>query len=133
MMLCAPFPCVSVAGIRLLAARLRWLPAKKSPGYCRDYLGNIVRMQEMVGTGGAGFRFLYAAFLQEAAALLDRPALRELSLELIDIGGGWRAFALEAARQNKGRAPLDPPALANLLAGIASRERAFFKKLRRAA
>src|SRR6185436_166585 len=36
--------------------------------HARLYTGNIVRMQEEIGTGGAGFRFLYASFLQELAA-----------------------------------------------------------------
>ena len=30
------------------------------------YLAQLVRMQEEIGTGGGGFRYIYAAFLQEA-------------------------------------------------------------------
>ena len=31
------------------------------------YLGHAIRMQEEIGTGGGGFRLMYAAFLHEAA------------------------------------------------------------------
>ena len=84
------------------------------------------------GTGGAGFRFLYAAFLQEAAALLQKPALRDLSLQLTAIGDGWRDFALHAARMNKGRSEIDLPLLADCIEKLAGRERALFKALWRA-
>ena len=133
MMLWMPLPFVGTRGIKLLAARVRRLPVQKAPEFCRRYAGHIARMQEEIGTGGAGFRFLYAAFLQEAAALLNKPALHDLSLELTAIGDEWRAFAAEAARQNKARTPLDPPALAALLDTLATKERPFFKKLWRAA
>ena len=33
-------------------------------------LGQVIRMLEEIGTGGAGFRFIYAAFLQESAGIL---------------------------------------------------------------
>lgn len=129
MMLWMPIPCVGTPGIRLIASRVRRLPAQTKPDFCRRFAGHIVRMQEEVGTGGAGFRFLYAAFLQEAATLLNKPALHDLSLELTAIGDEWRVFATRAARQNKGRSPLDPPALAAILDDLAVKERAFFKKL----
>jgi len=35
-------------------------------------------MQEEIGTGGAGFRYIYAAFLQEAADFLEDDHLRVL-------------------------------------------------------
>ena len=133
MMLWMPLPFVGTPGIRLLASRVRRLPARKDPDFCRRFASHIVRMQEIVGTGGAGFRFLYAAFLQEAAGLLDKPALHDLSLELTTIGDEWRQFGMLAARQNKGRDPLDPAALAAVLDDIAVKERVFFKKLWKAA
>jgi hypothetical protein len=44
--------------------------------YSVDFIGHLVRMQEEIGTGGAGFRFIYAGFLQEAAHLLGQAAAR---------------------------------------------------------
>lgn len=132
MMLHVPLPFVGCSGIRLLARRVLKLPAKKDPEYTRRFIGHIVRMQEEIGTGGAGFRFLYAAFLQECAVLLAKPRLQELSLELTAIGDEWREFALHAARMNKGRAELDLPLLHGLLNDLADKEIALYKKLRKA-
>ena len=129
MMLWMPLPCVGTPGIRLLASRVRRLPVKTDPDFCRRFASHIVRMQEIIGTGGAGFRFLYAAFLQEASGMLNKPALNDFALELTTIGDGWRQFAILAGRQNKGRDPLDPVALAAVLDDLAAKERAFFKKL----
>ena len=55
-------------------------------------------MQEEIGTGGGGFRFIYGAFLQEAASILKNNTLQELSKEITDIGDAWRDFAVAIAR-----------------------------------
>ena len=88
-------------------------------------------MQEEIGTGGGGFRFIYAAFLQEAAELLDRPRLHELSLELTGIGDRWREFAQLGARRCKGRGEEETsyPSLAGILRDCADREEQLFKAL----
>ena len=128
-----PLPFVGCSGIRMLARRVLKLPAQKDPEFTRRFIGHIVRMQEEIGTGGAGFRFLYAAFLQEAAVLLNNPKLQELSLELTAIGDEWRDFALHAARMNKGREDLDLTLLHGLLKDLAAKEDALYRKLRKAA
>src|SRR5690625_7152786 len=58
-------------------------------------------MQEEIGTGGAGFRFIYASFLQEAAQLLNDPALERASESMTDVGDSWRNFALAVAKECK--------------------------------
>lgn len=123
-----PAPVAGVRGMRLLARRFESLPAAGA----EPFIGHVVRMQEEIGTGGAGFRFLYAAFLQEAAARAERPVLQEFSQRLDEIGDGWRRFALASARMVKGRDPVAPPQLAGLLRGQASAEEAFFRDLRAA-
>lgn len=126
----APIPLIGVRGIRTLAkhiARLDPNAAQSSP-----FIGHVVRMQEEIGTGGAGFRFIYAAFLQEAADIAGLPVLGEFSERLMTIGDAWRDFALAAARMVKGRDKLDPPAIAALLAAQADSEAAFFRDLGRA-
>ncbi len=97
------------------------------------FLGNIVRMQEEIGTGGAGFRFIYAAFLQQAAKRLDNPELSLLSKEMTGIGDQWRDFAFSAGRICKGRQAgnEDFKSIANLLMDIGDKESAFFHKLRK--
>ena len=126
----APVPLVGVRAMRALARRVERAPA--AAANTPALLGHIVRMQEEIGTGGAGFRFIYAAFLQEAAAIAALPRLAEFSERLTTIGDGWRMFALMAARMIKGRDPLDPKAVAEKLRGQAQQEEAFFRDLRAA-
>jgi len=126
----APIPIVGVRGMRMLANKLERLPAGNA--HTVDFVGHMVRMQEEIGTGGAGFRFIYAAFLQEAAQLAAMPQLVAFSDRLTAIGDDWRGFALKAARMVKGREAVDPPALAKLLRAQADQEEAFFRDLKRA-
>src|SRR6185312_12524454 len=66
-MLLAPVPFAGVKGIRFLSRRMRRWPRKLNDiDKLKLFVSNVVRMQEEIGTGGAGFRLLYAAFLQEA-------------------------------------------------------------------
>lgn len=127
----APLPLVGVRGMRMLANRLESL-STADVQVARLYIGNIVRMQEEIGTGGAGFRFLYASFLQELAEKTGHAALEELASRLVDIGDRWREFALAAARMIRGRDPLAPPALAGRLRALAGEEKLFFQDLARA-
>jgi Domain of unknown function (DUF4872)/Butirosin biosynthesis protein H, N-terminal len=128
-MLHTPLPMIGVRGIRLLARRVERLPLGNSADSTRLYIGNIVRMQEEIGTGGGGFRFLYASFLQELAAKTGYTALDALSARLVEIGDRWREFALAAARMIRGRDPLAPPALAERLRALAAEEKSFFQNL----
>ena len=69
-MLSPPLPWFGNKAIFLLADKIRKYPTKLTPRKASLYLGNIIRMQEEIGTGGAGFRYVYAAFLQEAGDML---------------------------------------------------------------
>ena len=124
-----PIPITGVRGMRMLARKIQRL---HDIDYGLNYIGHIVRMQEEIGTGGAGFRFLYASFLQEAAAICELPELEKLAERLNTIGDGWRSFALQAVRMIKGRDTVDFPALAASLQVLAEQEREFFKNLRQA-
>jgi len=127
-----PVPLFGVRGIRYLAKRVEHWPRQLGEKRARANVANVVRMQEEIGTGGAGFRFLYAAFLQEAATALGRPALTDLSAQLTAIGDRWREFAVLGAQVCKGREN-DPKAygkLAELLRDCAEREQRVFRDLR---
>jgi hypothetical protein len=128
----APLPFVGVRGMRMLARRIERLPLADGGEHARMYIGNVVRMQEEIGTGGGGFRFLYASFLQELAAKTGYSALDGLAARLVEIGDRWREFALAAARMIRGRDALAPPLLAGRLRELAADEELFFKNLRRA-
>ena len=130
-MLYTPLPIIGTRGIHRLANALRRLDTQDER-QAKLFIGHIVRMQEEIGTGGAGFRFLYAAFLQEATQLSGIAALGPLAGELLDIGDAWREFALVAARMVRGREPLATERLATLLDQLAERERAFFLRLKQA-
>jgi hypothetical protein len=73
-MLDAPLPIIGVRGIRWLAKAIEKLDTGSGAAHSKLFIGQVVRMQEEIGTGGGGFRFIYASFLQEAADLLARPA-----------------------------------------------------------
>jgi hypothetical protein len=128
-MLYAPLPQVGVRGIRHLGRRLLALAQRRDEAYLRHLAGHIVRMQEEIGTGGAGFRFMYAAFLQEAAAAGAPAAYAAHANELNAIGDEWRDFAVVAARMARGRSPLDLRVLNELLLALYQRERDFFRSL----
>jgi len=127
----APVPIIGVRGIRYLARQLERWPRKLGPKRAGQYLGHLIRMQEEIGTGGGGFRFIYAAFLQEAAELLGRPRVMDLSHELTEIGDHWREFALLGARRCKGRGEekTSYPRLAEILRACANREEKLFRAL----
>jgi hypothetical protein len=130
----APMPIIGVRGIRYVAKLIKKWPVKEGTKKANHYLAQIVRMQEEIGTGGGGFRFIYAAFLQEAAVILENKELQILSLEMTAIGDLWRDFAVEASRVYKNRSTKADiyNTLSDELLAIADKEEVFFKKLKKA-
>lgn len=126
----APIPIVGVRGIRMLANKI----AKLDPASPQTsaFVGHVIRMQEEIGTGGGGFRFLYAAFLQEAAAFEGLTMLVEFADRLMTIGDTWREFALATARMVKRRDAMNPKMLADRLRALADLEQHFFRDLKAA-
>jgi hypothetical protein len=90
-------------------------------------------MLEEIGTGGAGFRFIYAAFLQESSGVLQQPLLNELSREMTETGDKWREFAWQAARcfKNRDKGQVTYGMLSDMIMDIADREEKIFKQLRK--
>lgn len=103
-MLKTPLPFVGTRGMCFLADRVERWPAKLGEERAILHVGQLIRMQEEIGTGGAGFRFMYAAFLQEAAAILNNTDLARLSEQMTATGDRWRETAVIGARICKGRA-----------------------------
>lgn len=130
-MLKAPLAMVGVKGIRRLARQVEIWPRKLGPERTLLYLGQVIRMQEEIGTGGAGFRFIYAAFLQQAADAVALPRLKALSEEMTAIGDRWRQFAVAGARNCKGRPRAEDgyAAMAAILRECAAREAALYREL----
>ncbi len=129
-----PVPVIGVRGMRLLAGQIERWPEKLGPRKASLYLGHMIRMQEEIGTGGGGFRFIYAAFLQEAAEVLGERRLLEISGEMTAVGDRWREFALFGARNCRGRGAAETSygALADILRECADREERLFRSLGKA-
>lgn len=130
----APVPVVGAKGIKTISKLIRKWPKKVGVKKANHYLGQIVRMQEEIGTGGGGFRYIYAAFLQEASQVLANDKLMDLSKEMTKIGDSWRDFAVEASRIYRNRSARADAynKVADELEDLSRREAAFFKKLKKA-
>lgn len=131
MMLYSPVPIAGLYGIKFLTKKIRKLGKNhdKQENDNKQFLGHIVRMQEEIGTGGAGFRFLYASFLQEAAEMINRPQLNQVSESFTETGDQWRHFALYAAKMCKNRMAMDYDKLADQLQHCGTMEKAAYRQL----
>ena len=131
-MLKIPLPFLGVNGIRLFSRKIiEWPSRSRDIEHLSHEIMKINILLEDQGTGGAGFRFLFATFLQQAADILKKPELNNLSKEMMIIGDGWREISLLAARYGKNR-DLEMnrlEELGNKLSDRASAEEVFFKKL----
>jgi len=129
-MLKTPVPIAGIRGIRALAKAIKRLD-RKDPRWAKLFLGHIVRMQEEIGTGGAGFRFIYASFLQEAGTVLDNQDLKDASQMMTDVGDQWREFALLAvtAIRRKKKKHVSFAAISDKLNHVGDAESRVYKKL----
>ena len=129
-MLKTPVPIAGIRGIKALAKKIAKLE-NDDRRYSQLCLGHLVRMQEEIGTGGAGFRFIYASFLQEAGAALKSDTLQNCSQLMTAVGDEWREFALLIAKaiRNKEGKPIDFQAVSGKLLDIAHSEAEIYKRL----
>lgn len=130
-MLHIPGGVAGVKGINYTAKKIRGWREKLGEKQAALYLGQIVRMQEEIGTGGGGFRYLYAAFLDEASAITGNKELLKISDKLTKSGDLWRDSALLMSGIYKGRlnSQKDYDDCANLLNEISKLEKEAFKEL----
>ena len=130
-MLHIPGGIAGVKGINYTANKIRGWRDKLGERQAALYLGQIVRMQEEIGTGGGGFRFLYAAFLDEASEILGNDKLLKISDQLTKSGDLWRDSALQMSGIYKGRltSQKDYDDCASLLNEISNVEKEAFKQL----
>lgn len=102
-MLRIPGGVAGAKGINYTAKNIRKWRDKLGERKAALYLGQIVRMQEEIGTGGGGFRYLYGAFLEEAAAITGKEELLIVSEKITKAGDMWRDSAVQMAGIYKGR------------------------------
>ena len=130
-MLKIPGGIAGVKGIVHTSKKIRTWREKLGPRQAGLHLGQIVRMQEEIGTGGGGFRFLYAAFLEEAAVIMQNEQLAKISETMTKAGDLWRDSALQMSGIYKGRLTeqKDFDACADLLVEISAVEKQAFQEL----
>ncbi|MDR2148582.1 MAG: BtrH N-terminal domain-containing protein [Tannerella sp.] len=125
-------PYFGVNGIFYLSKQIRKWEQKMGKRKAALNLAQVIRMLEEIGTGGAGFRYMYAAFLQQSAGITGIADLNVFSKRMTEIGDLWRDFAYKAARVFKQRQgeQYTYDELGNILLQIAELERAFFLELK---
>ena len=126
-----PVPFVGVNAFQYLGRRIPKFPRIYGEKKAASLLVHLLQMMEEMGTGGAGFRFMYAAFLQEAAKITGIGELNDFSKRLTSIGDQWRIFATDAGRIFKKRssANVDYQTLGDHLKEIGKQEKVFFIEL----
>ncbi len=102
-MLGIPGPVAGVGGIKYTGGRIKKWRDKLGLQKAGLYLAQLVRMQEEIGTGGGGFRYIYGAFLQQAHTWHPNDKLLEVSEMFTQSGDLWRNAAVQAAGIYKGR------------------------------
>ena len=130
-MIKVPFPLIGVNGIRFLARDIKRWPRKFGNEKASFYLGQVIRLAEEFGTGGAGFRYIYGAFLKEAGEILGNDELLLASDMMGKTANRWREFTYIAARNCKNRSEPkeDYGMLGDIMLEIAGMEEAVYKKL----
>jgi hypothetical protein len=130
-MIKVPFPLIGTKGIKWLSKDLRKWPEKKGNEKASFYLGQILRMAEDFGTGGAGFRYIYGAFLKEASEVFESLELQDAADMMGKTANRWREFTYIGARncKNRQKPEEDYGKLADMLYEIAEMEEAVYRKL----
>lgn len=125
-------PYFGVNGIYYLSRKIKNWEKEMGPRKASLNLAQIIRMLEEIGTGGAGFRYMFGAFLQEAAQKTGIEELNDYSKRITDIGDLWRDFAYKAARIFKKRQgeTYTYEDLSEVLYKIAVLEEKFYKELK---
>jgi hypothetical protein len=126
-----PFPLIGVKGIKWLAKDLKKWPKKIGNEKASFYLGQILRMAEDFGTGGAGFRYIYGAFLKESGEKFNNEELLVAADMMGKTANRWREFTYIGARncKNRSQPQEDYGMLSDMLMEIANMEGQVYKKL----
>jgi hypothetical protein len=127
-----PVPFIGIKGMRRFADNIPAWPkiARNMDALSHAIMSIHITLEER-GTGGGGFRFMYASFLQEAAKLLNRPEFSDMSKRIMAIGDRWRELSLFVARIGKDRDLGDNrmQEIRTMILARADEEEAFFKDL----
>ncbi len=126
-----PFPLIGVKGLRWMGRDLKKWPKKHGVEKASFYLGQVLRMAEDFGTGGAGFRYIYGAFLKETGEMFNHAELLEAAEMMGKTANKWREFTYIGARncKNRSQPQEDYGMLGDMMIEIAGMEEQVYKKL----
>jgi hypothetical protein len=131
-MLKIPLPFLGVKGIFRFADKVpSWPKLARNQEHLSHEVMKINLFLEEQGTGGGGFRFMYATFLRQASEILNSDELFKLSKRMMEIGNGWRDVSLCAIRMNKDKVFSEErfKELSALIRNRALEEKIFFTEL----
>ena len=124
-----------IKGIRFFAKKLGKYPKIYSTEKVKNYLTHYIRMQEIVGSGGSGYRIQYASFLKQAGEILNNPTISKLGtyMETVLVPA-WRNLSVEMARSTRKNAINDISKfekMRDMLLDVADKEENLFKELQK--
>ncbi len=133
-MLNLPLSFIGVKGIYKFADKLKtWSKQVRDIEHFSHEIIKINILLEEQGTGGAGFRYMYAAYLKQAGEIMNSSVLNEMSEQIMQIGDDWRNISYFAAKIGKNR-DLGEDRIAELSEMIRKQgdaEKIFFTKLKK--
>ncbi len=127
-----PFSFMGVSGMRYMAYRIKRKAKPVLTAHNRKFFLYIFRMLE-IGSGGSGYRYLYARFLEEAGKTLHSDELCQMAEEMVNIGDQWRRISIIAGKLARdGAADCVPSVneIVEIVYEIADMEERLFRKLR---
>jgi len=92
-MLNAPIKNIGVTGLKTASIRASQWPRTMDEAALRMALWNVYVYTEIGGSGGGLFRFMYARFLEEAAALTGKTDYAVAARQMQVCAESWRALA----------------------------------------
>lgn len=134
-MLKLPVPFVGIKGIYKFAEKVKeWPQLARDEEHLSHEIMKINMLLEDQGTGGAGFRYIYATFLQQASEILNNQTLKEMSKRMMEIGDDWRKISYFVAKVGKKRDLGEPRIneLSNMIKKQGDAEKQFFQDLYKA-
>ncbi len=133
-MLNIPIPFIGIKGIYKFADKLKtWPSLARDTEHLSHEIMKINVLLEEQGTGGAGFRYMYAAYLKQAGEIMNSPMLDEMSEKIMKIGDDWREISYFAAKIGKNRDLGDDriAELSDMIRKQGDAEKIFFKELKK--
>ena len=130
-MITIPLPWFGYKGIHYFANDLRKWPKKYTEEKIEFILFHYYKLIEMAGTGGSGYRFIYADFLKEAADLFQSDVLAESAATMLKAADSWREFTVGCNHYIKKTTSITVNELADIIDETSRLERDTFMNIKK--